>query len=131
VITSQTPPISFPYPNIYVDWNKVDLFDVAIDGITVAADTVTIAALLTGNLPVALGSEIVGDVVGAVGVVKAGYEAYENYDSTGLASAEFGLAINKAEQRLGGGLPVVGTVYDLINLYNDLDPKITIQWTVP
>ena len=107
------------------------MIDFGIDGITVGADVVTIGALVTGELPVALGSEIVGDIVGAVGVIKGGYNIYKNYDSSRLASAELGRQIGQTERRAGGALPVVGTVYDAINLYADLNPKITIQWTVP
>ena len=125
------PPSPYLDIDVAIDWSKVDWVDVAIDGTTVVADFVTIGALLTGNLPVALGAEIAGDIVGAFGVIKGGYDIYKNSDASGLARAELGWQIGQTERRLGGAIPVVGTVFDVVNLYAALNPKITIQWITP
>jgi RHS repeat-associated protein len=128
---TSAPPSPYLEINVDIVLSKGDWVDVAIDGITVVADFVTIGALVTGDLPVAAGAEIAGDIVGAVGVVKGGYDIYKNSDASGLASAELGWQIGQTERRLAGAIPVIGTVFDVANLYNDLNPKITIQWITP
>ncbi len=129
MITSQAPPT--PRLSINIEFNIVSGDDVAIDGSTVVLDFITIGAIFFGQLEVAAISEIAGDVVGTVGVVKGGYDMYNSYDASGLASSEFSWALNKTTQRFYGQAPIVGTFNDLRSLYRDLNPTITIQWTVP
>lgn len=141
VIVPATPPPPPPPPfphldiNVSVDWSTVDYLDTAIDGATVVLDAVTIGALLLGHPEVALGSEVLGDIVGAVGVIKSGVDAYNSWQSTGipdlsgLATAQAQYSLAQAERRIVGGVPVVGTIADVASLIIDLHPVITIQWS--
>ena len=78
-----------------VDMSKVDLVDTAIDGTAFAGDLVTIGSLLLGQPGIALVSEVLGDIVGTVGVIKGAYDLFETHDAGGLLSGEFSRALSK------------------------------------
>jgi RHS repeat-associated protein len=132
-ITSPEPVPPSLHIDIQVNWDKVDKIDATIDAVGLTTNVVTIVSLATGAEPVAIGSEIIGDIAEAGGLIKSGYELIRDDPSSMLLQATTSQAERTAvivfrAERL---VPVVGFIGNLVSLAINIKPKIDIYWETP
>jgi hypothetical protein len=126
-------PVSHPNINVDINWNQVDRFDTAIDGIGTGADVITIISVLAGQPEIAVGAQVVGKIDSVVGTIKGGYDLISKHDTSNLMSQELWRSAEATRLLWRGesNIPIVSIIGNSINLYRDLNPQITITWETP
>ena len=119
--------------SVYVDWDKVDRIDAAIDVFGLGSNGVSLISASFGLVPVSAGAEIVGGTVEGIGLLKSSYDLIQGDPSSMLLqqTTSQGERIAVMIARTERIAPFVGFLGNLASLWINLKPQITIRWVTP
>jgi hypothetical protein len=132
-ITSPEPIPPGLHIDIQVDWSTVDRIDATIDAFGLTTNMFIIVSVAPGAEPVAIGSEIVGGIVEAGGLIKSGYELLRGDPSSRLLQTTTSQAERTAVMvfRAERLVPSVGFKGNIVSLAINLKPRIDVYRETP